>query len=132
MMPTLRPSTPADEKGVTQYSRRAYQIYVERLGYPPLPMTEDYSVRINRGGVWVLDDGGSIVGVLALDTEPDGLLIYSVAVDPSHQGRRLGRRLLETAESEARARGIKRLIPTCIDQNPFAHSRGPMDMNCQG
>ena len=58
--------------------------------------------------VWVI--GEPVEGGLAslVQTESQ-LLIENVAVHPSVQGTGLGRRLMDFAESEARARGLSRL-----------------------
>jgi amino-acid N-acetyltransferase len=45
----------------------------------------------------VARDTGSVVGSAALEVYPDGALLRSVAVAPSHQGRGLGRELTSAA-----------------------------------
>jgi len=45
----------------------------------------------------VAKEGSQVVGAAALELYADGALLRSVAVDPSHQGRRLGHVLTEAA-----------------------------------
>jgi ribosomal protein S18 acetylase RimI-like enzyme len=53
----------------------------------------------------VLEDGGSIAGVLVLEDGPDCFLLDNIAVSPNQQGRGVGRSLLDFAEAEARRCG---------------------------
>jgi ribosomal protein S18 acetylase RimI-like enzyme len=48
------------------------------------------------------------------------LMIDGLAVDPAHQGRGLGRRLVAAAVEEARARGARRLRLRVLGHNPAA------------
>jgi GNAT superfamily N-acetyltransferase len=47
---------------------------------------------------------GEIAGILVLLEEEDHLLLDNVAVDPRHQGKGVGRALIDFAEQEARRR----------------------------
>ncbi len=49
---------------------------------------------------------GEIVGLVVLDVDDEGFVVDNIAVDPSHQGRGVGRSLLETAEVAARRAGF--------------------------
>ncbi len=80
----------------------AYGHYVERLGGPPRPMTDDYEEVIRTRQVTVAERHGAVVGVIVLAVTDEGFLIDNVAVHPSHRGSGLGRALLEFAEAEAR------------------------------
>jgi len=53
----------------------------------------------------VLAASGTIAGIVVLQPEADHLLLANVAVATNFQGRGLGRRLIDFAESEARRRG---------------------------
>jgi ribosomal protein S18 acetylase RimI-like enzyme len=80
----------------------AYGHYVERLGGPPRPMTDDYEEVIRTRQVTVAERHGAVAGVIVLAVTDEGFLIDNVAVHPSHRGSGLGRALLEFAEAEAR------------------------------
>lgn len=84
----------------------AYGHYVERIGRPPGPMTWDYAEIIRDWDVTVAESDGAIVALLAVGEADEGFVIENVAVHPSHQGRGLGRTLLELAETEARRAGF--------------------------
>jgi ribosomal protein S18 acetylase RimI-like enzyme len=80
----------------------AYGHYVERIGGPPRPMTDDYEEVIRTRQVTIAERHGAVAGVIVLAVTDEGFLIDNVAVHPSHRGSGLGRALLEFAEAEAR------------------------------
>lgn len=55
----------------------------------------------------VAREDGQIVGAVALEIYEDGALLRSVAVDPQHQGTKLGHQLTEAALQLAASRGIQ-------------------------
>ncbi|MEH3140532.1 MAG: GNAT family N-acetyltransferase [Mycobacterium kyogaense] len=85
----------------------AYEPYIERIGRPPAPMTVDYGELItSTDHVHVVIDDDRVAGVLVLIDHPDHVFVDSVAVAPQHQGRGLGRVMLDFAEQRARDRGL--------------------------
>lgn len=104
---TIRRAGQFDLAVVRGISADAYiAAYVPVLGYIPLPAEEDYGPRIERGEVWLLACGASDVGVAVLEERRDHLLVYSVAVRPTEQGKGHGRALLEFADQRAAALGL--------------------------
>ena len=103
---TFRPASEADAPAIAECVNAAYRHYVERIGKPPGPMTEDYAKVIRERRVTVADNGGKVAGVLVLAVTGEGFLLENVAVDPSQRGKGLGRTLLELAEAEARREGF--------------------------
>jgi ribosomal protein S18 acetylase RimI-like enzyme len=103
---SLRPATPADVPRLAELVRAAYGHYVERIGGPPRPMTDDYAQVVRTHTVIVAEREGEIAGLLVLGISDEGFYIDNVAVDPSHQGSGVGRALLERAESAARDAGF--------------------------
>jgi ribosomal protein S18 acetylase RimI-like enzyme len=97
----------ADAAAVQSVKAAAYKAaYLAAAGYVPKPGYEDYRARIAGGDVYVAVEAGVVAGVLVLETRPDHVLVYSVAVRPGAQGRGLGRRLLAVADEVAGAAGV--------------------------
>jgi ribosomal protein S18 acetylase RimI-like enzyme len=103
---SLRPATAADVPRLAEVVRAAYGHYVERLGEPPRPMTDDYAEVVHTHRVTVAEAGGEIVGLIVLGVDDEGFFIDNVAVNPSHQGIGAGKALLEHAEAAARDAGF--------------------------
>jgi ribosomal protein S18 acetylase RimI-like enzyme len=102
----LRPATLADADKLATLVDDAYGHYVERIGRPPGPMTEDYRDVIRTRQVTVAESEEAMVGAIVLDVTDAGFAVENVAVHPFHRGRGLGRALLELAEIEARRAGF--------------------------
>jgi ribosomal protein S18 acetylase RimI-like enzyme len=103
---SIRPAEPEDAAVVRDLVRMAYSKYVKRIGKEPAPMREDYDALIRAGEVWVLEEGGEVLGVLVIRSAEDHLFLGNVAVAPGHQGRGLGRQLVAFAEEQATAYGL--------------------------
>jgi ribosomal protein S18 acetylase RimI-like enzyme len=103
---TLRPATQADVPGLTELVEAAYGHYVDRMGGPPRPLTDDYAEVVREFDVTVAEEGGEVVGLIALGADDEGFVVDNVAVHPSRQGTGVGRALLEHAEAEARDAGF--------------------------
>jgi ribosomal protein S18 acetylase RimI-like enzyme len=102
----LRSATTADAPRLTELAQAAYGHYVERLGGPPRPMTDDYADVVRSRRVTVVERRGEIVGLVVLGVDDEGFLLDNVAVDPAHRGSGVGRALLEHAEAAARRAGF--------------------------
>jgi len=102
----LRPATAADMPRLTELVQTAYGHYVERLGRPPRPMTDDYAEIVHTHRAVVAEGDGELLGLVVLGASDEGFFIDNVAVDPSHQGTGVGRALLEHAEAAARDAGF--------------------------
>lgn len=103
---SLRPATATDVPRLTELVQAAYGHYVDRIGGPPGPLTDDYAEVVRTNRVTVAQRGGEIVGLIVLDLGVRALVINNVAVHPSHQGSGVGRTLLQHAEATARAAGL--------------------------
>jgi GNAT superfamily N-acetyltransferase len=107
--PSLRRATPDDVAAVAALVADAYGPYEPLIGRTPLPMLVDYAAAIVDHPTWVLESGGTIVGVIELVEHADHLWVENVAIAPAWQRRGLGRRLLRHAEDEARRLGLPAL-----------------------
>ena len=103
---SIRPAERGDTAVVRDLVRMAYSKYVERIGKEPAPMREDYAALIRAGEVWVLAEGGEVLGVLVMRPADDHLFVDNVAVAPGQQGKGLGRELLAFAEERAEGEGL--------------------------
>lgn len=102
----LRPATVADVRAISSCVAAAYGPYIPRMGQAPAPMLEDYQAVVQTREVHVGENDGCIVAVLVLAQTNEGFLLDNIAVHPEHQGRGIGRQLLEFAESRALQAGF--------------------------
>ncbi|CDX38830.1 GCN5-like N-acetyltransferase [Mesorhizobium plurifarium] len=101
-----RQANDTDLAAVVSLTQVAYHPYTATLGGPPIPVTEDYTPRIERGEVWLLEEGSELAGLIVLERHPDHAMIFSVAVAPAFQGKKLGIKLLNFADQQARSWGV--------------------------
>jgi ribosomal protein S18 acetylase RimI-like enzyme len=101
----FRSATAEDAVAVSRLVHAAYHHYVDRIGGPPGPLTEDYTDVIAQRDVTVAEIDGSLIGVVVTGETPDGFAIENVAVHPDRQGQGLGRALIDHAEAAARRSG---------------------------
>lgn len=105
----LRKATLADVETVTQLTHAAYEKYIERMGRKPRPMLADYAELIAKDLTWLVLQNDAPIGALVLLEEADAMLIYSIAIAPSHQRKGLGRMLLRFAEQQAQLKGYEKI-----------------------
>lgn len=101
----LRPATKEDAPAISACARASYEHYVPRVGNTPRPMLLDYAEVMEKHQVTVAEVDGTLAGFLVLSVTPDGFRLFIVGVLPAHQGRGIGRALLEFAEAEAQRQG---------------------------
>ena len=81
---------------------------------------ERHRLYIAQGTEWVaLSDVGSLVGFLAAEVFEAELHIWQLAVRLDDQGRGVGGRLLEAADSFARARNLRSITLTTFADVPW-------------
>ncbi|MDX8497099.1 GNAT family N-acetyltransferase [Mesorhizobium sp. VK4C] len=98
----MRLARPEDLTAIVALTTTAYAPYTALLGAPPIPVTEDYAPRIERGEIWLREEGTELAGLIVLERHPDHAMIFSVAVAPAFQGKKLGIKLLNFADGQAR------------------------------
>ncbi|CCV07096.1 putative acetyltransferase [Mesorhizobium metallidurans STM 2683] len=103
---TTRRALASDLQTVVSLTTAAYAPYTALLGAPPIPVTEDYAPRIERGEVWLLESGDELAGLIVIERHPDHAMIFSVAVSPAFQGKKLGIALLNFADEQTRLWGL--------------------------
>lgn len=104
--PLLRLAAPSDVAAAAALTEQAYAVYTQLLGAPPIPVTEAYGPRVDAGQVWLLELSSKLAGLIVLERHADHMLIFSVAVSPDFQGKKLGIRLLDWAEQQALEAGL--------------------------
>src|SRR6478752_3385098 len=103
---TFRLALPSECPDADRVLRAAFTPYMHRLGREiPPDYYKGLPASIDRGDVFVADEGGRIVGVAATERRETGLYLDRLAVDPAKQGAGLGSFLLGRLEAVARARG---------------------------
>jgi GNAT superfamily N-acetyltransferase len=103
---TLRPAEDDDASRIAALVDASYRPYIDRIGFPPRPMLDDYTQVIRHSRVTVAETQAALVGVIVLNTDNEGFFIDNVAVHPSQRGKGVGKALLEFAEAEARRAGF--------------------------
>ncbi|VEP13745.1 GNAT family acetyltransferase [Hyella patelloides LEGE 07179] len=97
----IRQAESFDADLVTALVHDAYYPYITRLGKPPGPMLENYQEVINKNYVYVIEEQGSVLGLIVLKIAHPTFLLDNIAVHPSHQNKGIGKILLKTAEKKA-------------------------------
>ena len=112
----FRPAVAAECSDADRVLRSAFTPYMQRLGREIPP---DYykwlPASIERGDVFVADEGGKVVGVAATERRDSGLYLDRLAVDPAKQGTGLGSFLLLRLAEVARARGDRAMSLTTAE-----------------
>ena len=108
IMSRIRNATLSDCPFVSDCARRAYAVYVDRIGKEPAPMVANFERHIRDGEVSVIEmEDGTPCGYVVFRTNGDAMLLENVAVDPAFHGHGLGRQLVDHVESSARDRDIR-------------------------
>jgi N-acetylglutamate synthase-like GNAT family acetyltransferase len=71
--------------------------------------------------LWVAEEGGAIVGLVALKTHPDCLELCALGVDPAHRRKGLAKALVEALMAEAGAEvHLATVIPAFFEARGFS------------
>jgi ribosomal protein S18 acetylase RimI-like enzyme len=125
---TVTRARPRDSASMRDLARKAFEIYITRIGVEPGPMAADYeTIAAVRESilVWRADE---LVGMLVTTLEEDALLVDTLAMAPTVQGSGLGSMLL--AEAERLARGQHKMTvrlythETMVENIAFYRRRG--------
>jgi len=122
---TIRPATAADDAALLAIDAATWSAFVSPV--PPPPAGAPFFDRgIAPEDVLVAVVDGAVVGYAAIGASipvPSNahvMMVRSLAVDPAHRGRGIGRRLTQAAVAEARASGARRLRLRVLGPNAAA------------
>lgn len=94
-----------DVPAIRDLVRTAYAKWMPLIGREPVPMAADYKAALKYHRFDLLEQDGRLIALIETIDKADHVLIENVAVHPHHQGKGLGRRLIDQAESLAAQKG---------------------------
>lgn len=122
----IRVATPADDAALAAIVRATWSTR-STPGPPPPADDAFFGERAAPEDVLVaLAEGGAVAGYAMLgpadpvESNRHVLMLHGLAVDPAHQGRGVGRRIVAAAIEEARRRGARRLRLRVLGHNRVA------------
>ena len=109
MIVEIRLASHRDADAIRALTRSAYAKWIPVIGREPFPMQADYeqAVRQHRFDLLYLD--AALAALIETMQQPDHWWIENIAVAPQHQGKGLGRKLLDHAECLAIEAGLKEM-----------------------
>ncbi|MCR9176762.1 MAG: GNAT family N-acetyltransferase [Alphaproteobacteria bacterium] len=103
----IRKAITSDAEPVRACARLAYGKYVSRIGREPAPMVADFEAQIRQGLVCVSEaDDGVLQGFAVFYPRENHLHLENIAVAPEHQGKGIGKGLMDACEGAARDLGL--------------------------
>jgi ribosomal protein S18 acetylase RimI-like enzyme len=123
----IRAAADSDERALAVIDHATWSADVSPV--PPRPLDRPFFDDRNLpGNVLVAHEDEHVVGYVMLRPDPmpasSGHVqeINGIAVDPAHQGRGVGRMLLEAARQEATSRGARRITLRVLGTNTRAQA----------
>lgn len=105
----LRRADNKDIGAIRSLTREAYAKWIPFIGREPLPMSADYNEAMKKHRFDLLFLNGELVALIETIPRDGHLLIENVATSPIHQGKGLGRKLLDHAERLATSMGYSEI-----------------------
>jgi len=103
---TIRRAKPDDVPVIQDCARKAYCLYVERIGREPAPMVADFASQVEKGLIYVIEAGSEVQGYAVCYRRSNLMHLEAVALFPHWQGRGLGMKLISFVEELARQKGL--------------------------
>lgn len=102
----LRPATEDDRRFLRQLHHRCYRRWVEETwGWDDADQDRRFDAAWTTAGCFVVDLNGTPIGALRTSRRRDHLFIDDIEIDPDHQGRGIGTRLLRRVLADAESSG---------------------------
>jgi RimJ/RimL family protein N-acetyltransferase len=124
----IRPSRADDDDALAAIDRAAWALGGSVAPAPPRPGTPFFEPDASHADVLVAEADGTVAGyvrigrALPVETNRHVLMVRGFAVDPGWHRQGIGRRLLDAAIEEARARGARRLTLRVLAPNAAARA----------
>ena len=123
MSAEIRLAQPGCEARLQQVERlsgqRFREIGLSEIADDDPPSVDELRAYISAGRCWIAAEGDEIVGYLLIDQVDGNAHIEQVSVAPDHQGRGVGRRLVDAAERWAHERGAPAVTLTTFTDVPW-------------
>ena len=92
---------------IRELTMRAYAKWVPITTRKPRPMTADYDAAMQTNRFDFFFEGDRLVGLIETVQQDDEMMIVNVAIDPDHQGKGFGTRLMKHAEQLAKTSALR-------------------------
>jgi GNAT superfamily N-acetyltransferase len=119
---SVRPATSEDNFTIQLIERRAGERFRE-VGLPevaddePEPVSTLNDFAADGRSFVSLDESGDLVGYVLVERIDGAAFVHQVSVLPEHQGRGVGRRLLDMVDAWARERRLTSMTLTTFDRH---------------
>lgn len=113
----FRPATAADRSRLAPLINAAFAVETFLEG----TRTDDerLAATMHKGSILLAEDaGGQLLGCVSMEVRGERGYLGQLAVDPDHQGARLGRRIVEAAENHLRQQGCVAVDITVLSLRP--------------
>ena len=105
---TIQIATLDNLAAIKQCAYQSYNIYVKRIGKQPAPMNANFKQQILDNIIYVAKDHRhNLLGYIVFYPKNQHIFLENIAVSPNHQGRGIGKLLMQYCEAFAKKNGIK-------------------------
>jgi ribosomal protein S18 acetylase RimI-like enzyme len=102
----LRPATPADGEFCYRLHKAAMGGYITAIWGWDEQVQRDFHARAFSPGRWqIITADGTDIGMINIEYRPREIYLARIEIDPGHQGRGIGTRLVGELMGQARATG---------------------------
>ena len=102
----LRPATPADGEFCYRLHKAAMGGYITAIWGWDEQVQRDFHARAFSPGRWqIITADGTDIGMINIEYRPGEIYLARIEIDPGHQGRGIGTRLIGELIGQARAKG---------------------------
>lgn len=103
-----RPAAEADVEFARGLHAACYRevVIAQFGGWDPVLQAGFFQQKWGEGGFEIIAIGGAQIGVVAAQWRPDHLFVTEIQIDPAHQGRGVGTRIMDELIAEATSRRL--------------------------